>query len=149
MKNNFGNYVVQKALKVSSGFPKANLVTCIVKNIDKIGDRKLTAKWKSIVFPHLNNNNPINKSAINNTFNCGNVNNSFSQFQSGSSVLGNFNQMNNSFTGQPMMNTNSVIYNTMIPQMNNMRIYLNNCNNVTNQFPQNGMQNMLANTNRN
>ncbi len=53
MKNNYGNYVVQKALKISSGSPKLKLIISILKNIEKIGDKKLIAKWKSIVISCL------------------------------------------------------------------------------------------------
>lgn len=57
MKNNYGNYVVQKALKLAKGSLKSKLITTIVKNIDKIGDKKLMMKWKSIVNTHINFNN--------------------------------------------------------------------------------------------
>ncbi len=49
MKNNFGNYVVQKALKISTGAPKLKLIVSILKNIEKIGDKKLIIKWRNIV----------------------------------------------------------------------------------------------------
>ena len=47
MKNNFGNYVIQKALKIS------------LKN-----DKKLILKWKSIVSPHLDSKNNQDKNSI-------------------------------------------------------------------------------------
>lgn len=53
MMNNFGNYVVQKALKVSSKNDKILLIQNIYKNIDKIRDRKLNQKWKSIIESNL------------------------------------------------------------------------------------------------
>lgn len=49
MKNNYGNYVVQKALKISTGSIKNKLIISILKNIEKIGDKKLIGKWKNIV----------------------------------------------------------------------------------------------------
>lgn len=55
MKNNFGNYVVQKVLKLALGSFKAKLIKAILNNIEKIGDRKLIMKWKSIVYSHINN----------------------------------------------------------------------------------------------
>ena len=55
MKNNYGNYVVQKALKLAKGENKLKLIQIILKNIEKIGDKKLIAKWKSIVDIHYNN----------------------------------------------------------------------------------------------
>jgi hypothetical protein len=56
MKNNYGNYVVQKALKLSQSPFKEQLITAIIKNIEKIGDKKLIMKWQSIVTSHLNYN---------------------------------------------------------------------------------------------
>lgn len=53
MKNNYGNYVVQKALKVAKGYLKFKLIILILKNIDKIGDKKLIIKWNSIIGEHL------------------------------------------------------------------------------------------------
>jgi hypothetical protein len=53
MKNGFGNYVVQKALKISTGKNKAYLAESVNKNIYKLNDKKLITKWKSIVAPHL------------------------------------------------------------------------------------------------
>lgn len=54
MKNNYGNYVVQKALKLATGSHKVILIQSIMKNIDKVGDRKLILKWRTIVDAHLN-----------------------------------------------------------------------------------------------
>lgn len=53
MKNNYGNFVVQKALKLSSGLTKMNLLSSIIKSIEKIGDKKIMAKWESIVNGHI------------------------------------------------------------------------------------------------
>ena len=49
MKNNFGNYVIQKALKISSGELKQKLAEKISKNIYDFRDKKLIAKWKRLV----------------------------------------------------------------------------------------------------
>lgn len=57
MKNNFGNYVIQKALKISTGKERTLLAEIVNNNIFKLNDKKLIAKWKSIVFPYINNNN--------------------------------------------------------------------------------------------
>ncbi len=56
MKNNYGNYVVQKALKLANQSDKSKLVKCIIKNIEKIGDRKLIMKWKSIILNYMDFN---------------------------------------------------------------------------------------------
>jgi hypothetical protein len=78
MKNNYGNFVVQKALKLSTGHNKLKLISCIVKNIEKIGDRKIILKWKSIVEGHICPENEIlikNLMGINNTNNTNFLNN--------------------------------------------------------------------------
>ena len=49
MKNNFGNYVIQKALKISKGEIKNLLISTVSRNISKLNDKKLISKWKSIV----------------------------------------------------------------------------------------------------
>jgi len=51
--NNYGNYVVQKALKLSSKKDKIDLIKNITKNIDKIKDKKLNQKWKTIIESNL------------------------------------------------------------------------------------------------
>lgn len=53
MKSNFGNYVIQKALKIVKGPNKTMLVNSIMDNVHKLEDKKLIHKWNSIVLPHL------------------------------------------------------------------------------------------------
>lgn len=48
MKSSYGNYVMQKALKVSTGENKAKLTESIINNIEKLNDKKLVFKWKQI-----------------------------------------------------------------------------------------------------
>ena len=62
MKNNFGNYVIQKALKLSTGKERTILAEIVNKNIFKLNDKKLIAKWKSIVFPYMDNNEYLQQS---------------------------------------------------------------------------------------
>jgi hypothetical protein len=54
MKNNYGNYVIQKALKLSSGKSKKLLVITVQNNINKLKEKKLIIKWHSILKPYLN-----------------------------------------------------------------------------------------------
>lgn len=80
MKNNYGNFVVQKALKLAKGLMKMKLLNCIIKNIDKIGDKKIMAKWESIVSMHIipqsldfsvdNHTLPVNKKYRSNNYIC-------------------------------------------------------------------------------
>lgn len=53
MKNNYGNYVIQKALKISTDKNNRILADNVNKNIYKLNDKKLMSKWKNIVFPYL------------------------------------------------------------------------------------------------
>ena len=47
--NNYGNYVIQKALKLSSGIYQNILIQEIYKNLYIIEDKKIINKWKMII----------------------------------------------------------------------------------------------------
>ena len=49
MLNNYGNYVIQKAIKLSSGKCKDILIQEIYKNLHMIEDKKIINKWKMII----------------------------------------------------------------------------------------------------
>ncbi len=49
MKNNFGNYVVQKALKLARNDNKKKLVENVSKNVERLGEKKIIDKWKNIL----------------------------------------------------------------------------------------------------
>ena len=49
MRDNYGNYVVQKALKISKGEIKVKLAMNVGKNISQFNDKKLIAKWKRLI----------------------------------------------------------------------------------------------------
>lgn len=53
MKSNYGNYVVQKAIKLAKDDYKQKLIYNAAKDINKLGDQKLIKKWKSILLPHI------------------------------------------------------------------------------------------------
>ena len=55
MKNNYGNFVIQKALKLSSGENKKKLVIGVSKNIYMLNDNKLIMKWKDLILNELRN----------------------------------------------------------------------------------------------
>jgi uncharacterized hydantoinase/oxoprolinase family protein len=55
MKNNFGNFVIQKALKLSSGENKRKLVIEVSRNIYKLNDKKLIVKWRELIMSDLEN----------------------------------------------------------------------------------------------
>jgi hypothetical protein len=123
MKNNYGNYVVQKALKLSTGLHKSKLVNSVLKNLEKIGDRKLILKWKSIVEGHINN-----------SYIDMDMNQMFSQQQNRSMNT----QMENSFNQSFNMNNNP--YNQQHFSQNSFNQYSNQ-----NYVPQQG--NMFFNKN--
>ena len=49
IKNKYGNYVIQKAIKLSSGNYRGKIIGEINKNINKLEDKKIINKWKSII----------------------------------------------------------------------------------------------------
>ena len=49
IRNNFGNYVIQKAVKLSSGKIREKLIKEIMKNLNKLEDEKIIKKWKYII----------------------------------------------------------------------------------------------------
>ena len=49
MKNNYGNYVIQTALKVSSQKEQSIIVNALSNNLSQLNDKKLLNKWKSII----------------------------------------------------------------------------------------------------
>jgi len=49
MKNNYGNYVVQSALKLAKKSSKEMLINNMLRNIEKMNDKKLINKWKAII----------------------------------------------------------------------------------------------------
>ena len=49
IKNKYGNYVIQKAVKLSSGAYRDKLITEISKNLNKLEDKKIINKWKTII----------------------------------------------------------------------------------------------------
>ena len=53
MKSNYGNYVVQKVIKLANGESKKNFVFNAAKEIEKLNDNKLIQKWKLILSPHI------------------------------------------------------------------------------------------------
>ncbi len=96
MKSSFGNYVVQKALKITTNGNKIKLVNTILNNVEKLGERKLICKWKKIVEDSIGIpvNQQINSNSFNNSFN--NLNN-----------LNNSNGSNNTFNSYSNININN------------------------------------------
>lgn len=53
MKNNYGNYVIQTALKYSKGDCKDMLIKQIEGHLEVLGEKKLINKWKSILSSNI------------------------------------------------------------------------------------------------
>ena len=54
MKSYFGNYVIQKVIKLSKNKYKNKIVFSAAKDINNLIENKLILKWKSLLSPHLN-----------------------------------------------------------------------------------------------
>lgn len=125
MKSSYGNYVMQKALKVSSGENKNKLTESIINNIDKLNDKKLVFKWKQIA---------CEASGRNLSFQCvenfGNYSHNVSPNTSFNSI--NSNRSNNSrnstnnIVNNRNSNTNPMIFNNQTQTNNNNNIIFNN-----------------------
>ena len=70
MKNSFGNYVIQKALKIAKGNNELLLADFVNRNIYKLNDKKLIIKWKGIVTPHLGTNSCVSSNIDNELIQC-------------------------------------------------------------------------------
>ncbi len=53
MKSSYGNYVIQKALKISQKKYKQKLLFNAAKQINYLIEGKLIIKWKSLLIPHI------------------------------------------------------------------------------------------------
>jgi hypothetical protein len=90
MKNSYGNYVVQKALKIAEGKNKIIMIETITKNLEKINDKKLINKWKMILNNSLGNHyssNNENTNFNNNSYNSNSSKNKFNNNNNYSSRL--------------------------------------------------------------
>jgi len=54
MKSSYGNYVIQKAIKLSKNENERKLVFNSAKEINNLIENKLIQKWKTILLPHIN-----------------------------------------------------------------------------------------------
>lgn len=137
MKNAFGNYVVQKALKLAKDDNKKILISSLTQNIEKLCDKKLISKWKIIInnsignFASLcgpinsnnlmnNNNNNNNKNKYNPKHN--NVSNNFYYNIVNSNNNNNNNNLNGSYS------SNSSVHSTQFssPQILPAHMFISN-----------------------
>lgn len=65
LKNNFGNYVIQTALKSAKFNNKNILINVIQSNFDKLSDnKKLICKWKSIILSQMHLHQTLSQSVL-------------------------------------------------------------------------------------
>ena len=62
MKSKFGNYVIQKAIKLAKNEYKKKLIYNAAIMINNLKEKKLIIKWKSILMPHIHE---LSKDSIN------------------------------------------------------------------------------------
>lgn len=150
MKSSYGNYVMQKALKVSNGDNKTKLTESIINNIDKLNDKKLIFKWKQIAseasgkilnYPCVENFGYYSQNVSPNT--------SFNSINSNRS-----NNSNNSTNNNRNYDANKMIFNNHTQNNINNMIFnntvQNNINNINNNnFAINPMCNLNSNPNLN
>lgn len=132
MKSSYGNYVMQKALKVSKGDNKLRLTESIINNIDKLNDKKLFFKWKQIASEASgkNLNFPCMEILGNYSQNVS-PNTSFNSNQSNNSRNSNNNNLNSnnptfSKKNQTNVNSNVIFNNAIHNNINNFNINKNN-----------------------
>ena len=171
IKNSYGNFVLQKAFKLSNGRSRIKLINSIKKNIEKLNDQKLINKWKTLILSssylslenssqfftqtHLSSSpTSARKNNMNNNIKI-NPNNSFnldSNNQNINNILNNTNNNFHSSTNSPMMRpqlslNNSPFLSPMIqnsPIISSMRLM-----NINSPIQRNNINNININNNIN
>jgi hypothetical protein len=136
MKNPYGNYVIQKALKLASGFYKGKLINYIKKSIEKFSDKKLVVKWNNILSNLSSKKNAPPKLKLNTSET--HSNNSFTNMSSNS-------------PNSACSNNSNISSNSYRPTTSNSfrAIFLNNPQNDFQPMPQPNVFNMSYNSNNN
>lgn len=151
MKSSFGNYVIQKALKITINEYKSKLVQTILNNIEKLSEKKLITKWNKIVENSLNDNQDLDKLNNNkNNFknkNCSaknvnmninidnNQNNSIDNCQDFINANTNINKNRNNFLNLNFALDKNIIRSfsgspSNLNKTDNRHIFMNNTNNI-------------------
>ena len=157
MKNPFGNYVVQKALKLSTGFHRGKLTGIIKKHLEKLRDKKLINKWKDILNNISGNTLNLNHAKFNTLIKINNIqqnSHNTSMDSPNNSFLSSHSHNSHNFSHSPLSNNsprsnrstkshNSFISNNSSNSFNNMGNMSPNLSPSQNFF----MQNIMMNTN--
>jgi hypothetical protein len=59
IRSNYGNYVVQKALRISKDSVKKKMIFAILSNLEKIKESRLIVKWRNILLMNLPSSDEI------------------------------------------------------------------------------------------
>jgi hypothetical protein len=117
IRSPFGNYVIQKALKLSNQVHKNRLISLILRDIKKLDDKKLIEKWKLIVNNSQSNDKNFTRTS---NYQC--------KFGEENLNVPNFNYVNsNLISNNQNYNSNSrVIYGSPYLMLNTNLKYNNN-----------------------
>lgn len=139
IKSPYGNYVIQKALKLSKGVYRKKLIGLILKDIKKLEDKKLIAKWKLIVnsIQSVNKNiiHPVNVSSSSSTIHSeASLNSPNYNFNAPNLLSLNYNHYRypRSLVGSPQFNSPYLMMNGNY--LNNNNVFPNYVNNHPNNF---------------
>ena len=64
IKNQFANYVVQKALKLAQGPDKDLLISCLSKVVPDITDKRIREKWERLIYDAINGTNTASQVSV-------------------------------------------------------------------------------------
>jgi len=166
MKNSYGNYVIQKALKLSNGHFKVKITNNIKKCLDKLTDAKLINKWKNILenmkannlgtnlgshkldIQRKKSNESILSNGSNNSINSNNSFHSGNSYQSGNSFHSSNNENYIHKRNVQNFNFGNETFNKI--NSNNLSIFNNNFNflgNIHNNNDINPLNNMILQKN--
>ena len=137
IKSPYVNYVIQKALKLSKFVYKRKIINLILKDLKKLEDKKLIAKWKMIVNNIQSANKYINL--------IGDLSNTSTNYSEVSLISPNFCYNNANI---PSINYNNYdrLSRSLLgsPQFNSPFLIFNNNNSTNNVYP-----NYVTNTHKN
>ena len=135
IRSPFGNYVIQKALKLSNQVHKKRLISLILRDIKKLDDKKLIEKWKLIV-NNAQSNDKIFTRFSNHQCKFGEENLNVPNFDYVNSNLLSNNQHYNNYSrviyGSPQFSSPYLMLNTNLNYNNNF--YGNFVNNNHNNY---------------
>lgn len=49
LRSNYGNYIIQKAIKISPILIKMRFINIVIEQLDHLNDKKLMTKWRCVI----------------------------------------------------------------------------------------------------